>query len=701
MPIKAQSADGTIHEFPDGTSGAVIDRAMREYAMESKTQKADIMPEPPQDESFGGWLADQGSFLGKRALNAAASLPGLPMDMVSLAARNIPAAATNQMGAFGALANLERGRQAVEGADSMVPLGGENIRAAIKDYSGGTLTPRAPRNRAEEYGGAVADFLGASAIPGGFVASASKAPLRVVAGETLASLGGGIGQEAARDLAPDNPYAPMIGGAVGSFGPSALASVGRGFVRGGRQGAKQAQDALDDFARIGETPTLSQATTGGYWPGRYMARLLELSPGGVLPSQHKWKLQLESAAKRIDDAINRSTGGLGVSEEAAGAALQSGARRFADKISRTQAGLERRLEAAVPSGTLVNPSNTLQTLADMTSIRNVPGSSARTSVGAATVSPTIERAMRDFQSDVQKNGGVTFQALKAFRTQLGAKTQSGQSLIGDVSSGQASQLYKALTKDMEAAATANGAKDLVRLRNDYYSSRKGQLEDVFDPKITRQTTPEATYRAVRNADRSQLEQIMGQMSPRERRVVAGQVLHEIGLPPPSAATGDTRTFSLDSFDTNFEKLNRKGTLDAMLDKSGTSDLKAALQDVSKVAESFKGAEKFMRNPSQSAYVGIHAAAGGSLATAAWASPQSALFTALAFYGVPYALVRGGNSPAFIRLIADTGRQTAETLPGHIARMSRFVEQHPEYATVLKQALERATSGESAENPEQP
>lgn len=653
-----------------------------------------------EGQSFGEWALDQGSFLGKRALNAAASLPGLPADVVSLAARNLPAGMTNNLGIVGGFINAERGRQALD-HEGMVPLGGENIRSAIKDYSGGLLTPRDPRNRAEEYGGAVADFLGASAIPGGFVASASKAPLRVIAGETAAATAGGVGQEAGRDIAPDNAYAPVIGGVVGSLTPGGLAAGARGFVRGGSQGAKQASDAMATFARIGETPTLSQATTGGYWPGRYLARILELSPGGVLPSMSKWKTQLDAAADRIDDAIGQATGGAGTSEMAAGAALQVGASKFAERVSRTQAGLERRLEAAVPSGTVVAPSNTLQVLGDMTAIRNVPGTGARTSVGAATVSPTIEKALRDFQSDVAKNGGVTFQALKAFRTRLGAKTNSGQSLIGDVSSGQAQQLYKALTKDMEDAASAAGAKDLVRLRNSYYSSRKGQLEDVFDPKITNQATPEAVYRSVRNADSSQLAQIMRQMSPQGRRQVAGQILHEIGLPPPGQATGDTARFSLDTFDTNFEKLNRKKTLDVLFRLSGTQGLKAALDDVSAVAESFKGAEKFMRNPSQSAYVGIQAAGAGTIGSQVVSGNiPGALFAAGMFYGIPYALVRGGNSPAFIKLIADTGRQTAETLPGHIARMSVFVKQHPEYAPVLKQMLETAY-GDSEQQPEQP
>jgi hypothetical protein len=35
MTIEAEAADGSIHEFPDGTDQAVIDRAMKSYANSS------------------------------------------------------------------------------------------------------------------------------------------------------------------------------------------------------------------------------------------------------------------------------------------------------------------------------------------------------------------------------------------------------------------------------------------------------------------------------------------------------------------------------------------------------------------------------------------------------------------------------------------------------------------------------------------
>ena len=39
MTIQAQSADGVIHEFPDGTDNAVIDKIMKDYATNQPQNK--------------------------------------------------------------------------------------------------------------------------------------------------------------------------------------------------------------------------------------------------------------------------------------------------------------------------------------------------------------------------------------------------------------------------------------------------------------------------------------------------------------------------------------------------------------------------------------------------------------------------------------------------------------------------------------
>lgn len=647
-----------------------------------------------QDQSFPQWAADQAQFLGGRALTSAASVPGLPADLVSLASR-LPSAATDYLPGLGPIVSAERLRQAAQ-PNMPTPLGSQNIRGMLADYVG---QPRQPRNAAERYAGSIADMAGATAptLGAGLVAPT----LRNIAAETFAAAGSGAATEAARQAYPDNPWIQALAGMAGGVGPGVVASAARGAIRGGTGGARQAQQALQDFAAIGAKPTLAQATTGGYWPGRYMARLLEFTPGGTLPGRQRWKQQLDSAAKVIDDALTHATAGGGTSDLLAGQALQAGAQRFSGKISKTAASLEARLEKAVPGQTVVPPNATLKALNDMTAI------GAGSEVGAATVSPTLKSALEQFQNDVTNSGGVTFQALKAFRTKLGAKTQSGQALIGDVSSGQASQLYKALTRDMEDAATANGAGGLVKLRNSYYASRKGQLESSFDP-LNQARTEEAAFKRFEQAPASQQAEIMGQLSPAMRRVVAGRYLYKLGLPRPSEATGDLERFSFDTFDTNFEKLAQKGetaggtarspsSLDAIFSQSGNEGLKDALMRLSKAAERYKAAEHFLRNPSQTAVVGSQiggaALVGSKIVNL---DPVGALFSAGLVYGLPYAFLKGGNTTAFINLIAMTARQTPETLPGQITRFAAFVRQNPEYAPAVKQMLEQASGPQEAQ-----
>lgn len=55
MAIKAESADGVVHEFPDGTDTSVIDSAMRTYAQQTMPQPEERpAPEAPKSSLLGG-----------------------------------------------------------------------------------------------------------------------------------------------------------------------------------------------------------------------------------------------------------------------------------------------------------------------------------------------------------------------------------------------------------------------------------------------------------------------------------------------------------------------------------------------------------------------------------------------------------------------------------------------------------------------
>jgi len=532
----------------------------------------------------------------------------------------------------------------------------------------------------------------------GAVAAPVTAAIAPVLGPVIGPIAGAVNENIGKPIEAATGYpADITNDIVLQAGSYGLIKGGQALGRaaiGGKAAGASARAAVDEFAKIGQKPTLAQAMSGSNSTIQYLARLLEFTPGGYLPFRGRIKSQLEAAAKRIDDALTKAGQ---ASQIDAGLALQTGAKRFAEKVSKTASRLEAKLEKAVPGTTATMPQNTLTALNEIAGTAGQPSAVARSIIPAS-----MKRALDDFQADIASNGGVTFQTLKDFRTRIGAKTDTGQALIRDISAGQMAKLYKALTKDMEDVADAAGKGDLVKLRNSYYSKRKGEVEDIFERRIKQDRAPEEVYRAVRDADLSQGARIMKQLSPQERRTVMGQVLHEMGKPTPGDAAGDTATFSLERFDSNVAKLSGtpgKGgdKLDAFFNMSGTQDLRAALKEVSAVSERFKAAEKFLRNPSQSAVVGTQLGTLGAIGGAALIDPVTALGYAGIAYGVPYALARGGNSAAFIRLIAGIGKQNKSTLPGHILRMSAFVQQNPEYAPALKQMLEKAQQPEPQNN----
>lgn len=745
MTQTVRGPDGKVHNFPDQASPQQINTIMRKlYGMPAQQQQPAPAPETTTQPQPGS-DQDTTGFLGRRALGSAVGLLGAPADLLD----SMNSLGVQMPGVLNAAQGARRLQRVAFGTEpgAMAPLGSENVKETL--YAAAPrLRPREAQGDTERYMGAVADFAGASAVPAAGLAGRVSRPLAFLTGEAAAATAGGIGQEAARDAAPNSPWAPLAGALVGSLSPQAAVSGLRGFVRGGKQGAVRAQQAIDDMAAIGAKPTLQQATTDSYWPGRLLSRLLEVSPGGILPSYGRWKSQLEGAAKRLDDALAKSGVPAEVSQATAGMALEAGAARFARKVSRTQAGLEAKLEQAVPGRTVVAPTNTIRALEDMTALGRAddaaqpaavaPSATATaqapvagralgssplgqtndiskgafdrrfgeatggaSEVGEAATNPTLQKYLTAFANDTAKNGGTPFAALKKFRTLVGGKTPNGEALIGNMSSGELKQLYKALSKDMEDAATAAGKGGLVKLRNDYYSSRKGELEDVFDARITRPGTPEAVFRSVQNADKSQLQQIMRQLSPQERRTVAARVLIEMAMPNPGNATGDTARFSFGTFDTNFEKLNRRGVLDDLFHLSGTKELKSALSDLAKASELSKGSSRFLRNPSETGImVGQQAGAGTMLAATATLDLSTGLQAALWTYAVPYALMKGGNSTAFIKLLTQTARAPKEALPGQIARLAAFAQANPGYAPAIKKSLDEAFKGEQPQGSEQ-
>jgi hypothetical protein len=85
--IKAQSADGVTHEFPDGTPMSVVDNAMAEYATQLRLSAADNAPSTAVDVAKGtvSGLAKGGAL----AIGAPSEIAGLVQGGVDWTRRQI------------------------------------------------------------------------------------------------------------------------------------------------------------------------------------------------------------------------------------------------------------------------------------------------------------------------------------------------------------------------------------------------------------------------------------------------------------------------------------------------------------------------------------------------------------------------------------------------------------------------------------
>lgn len=120
------------------------------------------------------------------------------------------------------------------------PIGAASVRGMLKDYISPDLFGPEPTNKVEEYARRIGEFAG----PG-----VALAPTSILKPVLASSVTGGIGSRAAQDAFPDSALAPVVGGLLGGFAPSAFAAARNARVPTGGmtpETAKLAQQMIDE-----------------------------------------------------------------------------------------------------------------------------------------------------------------------------------------------------------------------------------------------------------------------------------------------------------------------------------------------------------------------------------------------------------------------------------------------------------------------
>ena len=623
-------------------------------------------------------VADTALFLGQRAARAASELPGLPADLIGL-----------EISALDYLTGAERPTE-----NPLEAFTGASIRTNIHDLSGGALTPREPRNDFERYGGAIADFVGASAVPFAGMVGKVKNPIAYLAGETAAAIGGGIGQEAARDIDPENPIAPAIGAVAGSLTPGGIVAAGRGFTRGmtgaaGRTGA--AADTVGAFKAIGTDPLVSQAAPHSGF-GRIIERGLNLIPGSSFVLSDRVIKQAESAQRYVDSIVNLMIGtGQRSTEARAGRAIAEGIGQFINRFKVKAGTLYDEVDQFIPKGAHVGALNTERSLNDI-----LARGQYTPELQEFIQSPLIARLKEAIDKATATGRTITnqtllpYQTIKDLRTFIGSKLEDVGALT-DLPRGDLKKLYGALSQDLAEAAALAGpqAEKAFRRADRFYKAGRTRIDDTLEP-IRKNRIDAEVFTALMNKDASRVAKLMSSLTPDQRTLVATEVFEGLGRAKSGQQVAAGNVFSFETFLTNYDKLGPEMRA-ALFNKM--PQLRESLKNLGKVSTASREAKKFLPNPSGTAQSILQYGAAGSVGYALMAGDiaTAGKVTLLAYVG-PYLSAKMLTNPKFVRWLAAARNVPLPRAPGHLARLSVIARDDPGLVSEFMDRVEEGDGG---------
>lgn len=454
-------------------------------------------------------------------------------------------------------------KQKIESGD-MTPLAFDSGRAnpVYEERFGDTVeyATRNPRKAMSQYGGRMVApdrSIKERAGDAGMTALSALAMVPNTLAGLLGELGGNKTQERklARDMGMmfEMPVLPTgVSSGVASLGRQTAYAPTMKTVTAGRVNPRQVgevtkrMEAAESAEKLDLYPNLGMMGR----PQALAEAGLEANPisGGIIT---KSKEKIVDRAQEIATDIANKKGTIKTMEEAGGD-IRAGADLFQSKFRNVQEKLYERVDAFIPPETPVVTTNTNKLFAELSSMGQ--GKKAlRDFIGYSNFD--------DILSDLSK--GVDYQTLKTLRTRFGenVKNPAGEisKTIGETN---VDRIYKALTQDMKAAASAKGDNALKAWQkaNDY-TKKKMDIVDNTLKDIFKAEDNQAAYNAVTRTlieggakqSTAKLAQIKKALPTEEFNNFTATMINELGN-PTAGVRGTGTNFSIKTFSTNLEKM---------------------------------------------------------------------------------------------------------------------------------------------------
>lgn len=586
------------------------------------------------------------------------------------------------------------------GWGNQLGIGNRTYRQAASEFAD-ELGMRKPQTSTQRVVADVGEGLTGTALTmglGGLMASAPNAGnissrlgnlLTAQPGLQTASTIAGTGAASTARESGAGQGTQFAAGLLGGLSPGIASYTGgaglRGLVRG--SSGENMQRTIDDFASVGATPSVGQASGNRFIQGT------ENLLGGAPTSAGVVNRFAENQAQNIGEGLQRKADDFlpNASGEKAGRAVERGVENFGRNTNATKRALYWQADRFIPEDSPVQLANTWQTVNKLTT--PTPGAMATT---GALVNPKIAKLRETLTQDIAAGGGrIPYAALKRIRTDIG-EAISDFSLLPDSGTRELKQLYASLSRDMEVAAKLHGpeAVSAAKRANNYtraVSERMEQVQRVID----KAGGPEKVFDAAMSGTRdggTTLRAVMQSLPQEGQRAVTAAVIKRMGMATPGVQDAAGEVFSAQTFLTNWNRISPEARR-ALFDRHGPSFAKD-MDRIARVAQNIREGSRVLANPSGTANRAAALTYGASLVASLF-DPSMLSTGGLVGSGIGANwLSRKLTDPDFVRTLANSTALPSGSFVAQVQALRRAGEEENDSETIaVADALLSAKPGQ--------
>lgn len=592
---------------------------------------------------------DMVDFLGPDTVNAVLEIAG--------SNKRIPTT-RETFGSAGGYMEEGLARDVVQGAGELAP------QAAAFGQMLRTMAGRMP-----------AFSQGESAARGTLREMGSGTAKQDVVGGAMAGAGAAVGEEVGGETGE------LIGGTAGAMAGGVPELIKRAF-RGGEAGRQSFKAAVDDFAEVGRSPTLGQASGDGVYQGieNFSGTLF-----GGAPVRRAIEGTSKAMQKRIGQIADDLSSTRGDVE--AGRVIErgiTGPGGFVDRFQAQTGRLWNKFDGLIDDTAPVSATNTQEALGRLVN---------SSQFGKVLNNPLISQIKTMFDD---AGGQIDYSTFRQLRSAIGERLGS-KDLVSDIPRAQLKQLYGALSQDLKGVAAQYGDEAVKALERANRVTRAGHNRlDGFVERIVKKADLDKVFQAATRGGEGiqSMNAVKRALKPEEWEVVASNVLRRLGRANSGQQDDLGEVFSVSKFLTDWDKLGRaKGVLLSGSDK--LNGYRKNLDKIASAASRFKDSAGSMQNPSGTgqflANVGTLTGAGAAVGS----GNLDALGLILAGVAANSGAARLMTSPRFVGWLArglDTSNWAA-----HISRLTG-VSQTPEQAEAVAELLATIQRETQSTNP---